>query len=252
LSHIAYHAELITDTLPLTWTELVTDVEGQFVFPAAGPTGATLALQFYFANGGTLVNDAGQLALQAEPLTAALSQFTMAQNNNFLAAADTSLSTVVETWQLFQGNSSALVLTTADQYLALRSTEFAPLFIPVPGPQEPLTPLVDGWAWAITTTDPTRRTLALELLAILTTDNNLGEWSFASRVLPAQEGAFAAWPDDDEYVAFVKMELEAADAFPLNASGDVLTIFQNALLNVTALGVPPSAAAEQAVQTLQP
>ena len=192
----------------------MTDVNGQFVFPGAGMAGASLVLQFYLAGGGSLVNEAGQPALQVEPLTNALTQFSMAQSSDFLLVADNNITSPDEVWQLFQGDVSLLALTTAGQYLTLRSPEFEPEYAPVSGLDGPLTPLLDGWAWAITTTDPTRRALALELMASLTANENLGEWSYASNILPAQRRAFDFWPTDDGYSQFMQAELERADAFP--------------------------------------
>jgi len=46
--------------------------------------------------------------------------------------------------------------------------------------------------------------------------------------------------------------LEQADSFPGGMDSELLTIFQNALLNVISLGMSPQAAAEQAVMALQP
>jgi len=166
--------------------------------------------------------------------------------------ANNSLVTPDETWQLFQSDSSLIALTTAGQFLSLPSGDFEPAYASIPGLEAPLTPLLDGWAWAISTPDPARRSLALELLATLTTDENLGEWSYASNMLPAQRGAFAFWPAEDSYSQFVQTELERADAFPGGMNSELLTIFQNALLNVISLGMSPQAAAEQAVMALQP
>jgi ABC-type glycerol-3-phosphate transport system substrate-binding protein len=252
LPHLAYHSDHITATLPLTWSELITNVEAQFVFPAAGQAGASLLLQFYLASGGEVVNETGQPALQVEPLTNALTQFSRAQGSNFLVGASNSIATPDEAWQLFQGDSSLITLTTVGQFLNLRSVALEPAFAPIPGLEAPLIPLLDGWAWAISTPDPAQRTLALELLATLTTDENLGEWSYASNVLPTQQGAFAFWPVEDSYTQFVQTELEQADALPNTVNGELLMIFQNALLNVISLGMSPQAAAEQAVMALQP
>ena len=252
LPHLAYHTEFVTTTLPLTWEELVTRSQGRFVFPGAGMAGATLVLQFYLASGGSLVNEAGQPSLQIEPLTNALTQFSTAQRNDFLVVADSSLTSGDEVWQLFQGDSSLVALTTAGQYLTLRSSEFEPVFASVPGLDSPLPPLLDGWAWAITTTDPTRRALVLELMASLTANENLGEWSYASHILPAHRGAFDFWPTEDEYSLFMQAELERADAFPGRVDEDMLLIFQNALLNVISLGMTPQTAAEQAILVGQP
>ena len=252
LSHLVYHSELITDTLPVTWTEMVRSGQGQFAFPGSGSMGAVLVLQFYLASGGTLVNDAGQPAIQVEPLTEALSQFSVAQDQDFLPLANNSLSTLADVWQLFQGDSSLLALTTADQFLTLHSAEFQPIYTRIPGLQGPLTPRVDGWAWAISTTDPGRRTLALELVTLLAANENLGEWSYASNVLPSHRGAFEFWPAEDAYGQFVQLELERAEALPVGLNSNMLLVFQNALLNVISLGMTPQMAAEQAVSASQP
>ena len=252
LPHLVYHSELSTARLPSTWAEMVTNVEGKFVFPGAGEAGVTLVLQFYLASGGTLVNEAGQPALQAEPLVNALSQFSLAQSNEFLVLADNTIMTGDDAWQLFQGDSSLLALTMAEQFLTLRSAEFEPIYAPVPGLEAPLVPLLDGWAWVLSTTDPTRRTLALELLASLIANDSLGEWSYASNILPSHQEAFDSWPAGDGYSQFVQAELERADAFPIGVNSDMLLVFQNALLNVISLGMSPQAAAEQAMTGLQP
>jgi ABC-type glycerol-3-phosphate transport system substrate-binding protein len=252
LPHLVYHSQTLTNTLPLTWEEMITNVEAQLTFPAASPLGALLLLQFYMASGGEVVNESEQPALQVGPLTDALMQFSLAQSNNFLVAASNSMATSDEVWRLFQADSSLIALTTAGQFLNLRSTEFEPAFAPVPGLAAPLIPLVDGWAWAISTSEPTRRALAFELLSLLTTDENLGEWSYASNMLPAQRTAFAFWPTEDAYGQFAQAELELADALPGTVNSELLTIFQDALLNVISLGMSPPAAAEQAVMALQP
>src|SRR5690606_25986239 len=62
LHHLAYNSTAITDTVPSTWNAFISlnhTAPSGFVFPAAGPAGGTLLLQFYLAHGGTLADATG-------------------------------------------------------------------------------------------------------------------------------------------------------------------------------------------------
>ncbi|MFQ5436520.1 MAG: hypothetical protein ACE5FD_16780, partial [Anaerolineae bacterium] len=81
LTHLAYK------NLPETpefanWAELIAS-ENSFVFPASGESGGILALQFYLAAKGQLLNEAGQISLETAPLVTALEQLSRGRNNGF-------------------------------------------------------------------------------------------------------------------------------------------------------------------------
>lgn len=251
LPQLAYNSETVTQTIPTSW-ESLTALPNSFVFPANGTPGGLLGLQFYVAAGGTFTNDAGQVALQVEPLATALQQLFIAKSSGFILDQSSNYSTLQESWQLFQTGTADFTLTSSEQYLRQRDDEGRFLVTAVPGLQQPLPPLISGWAWAITTTDPEQRDLVGQLLNSLIADDQLGEWSYASNYLPARQAALAFWPQDDAYVAFARGQLNRAQAMPFSNSSNIMTVLNNAVFDVVTLAKTPQVAAEEAAAALQP
>lgn len=251
LPQLAYNSEAVTTTIPTAWNAL-TALPNSFVFPANGNPGGILGLQLYLDGGGTLTNDAGQVALQVEPLATALQQLFTAKSNGFILDQSSNYSTLQESWQLFQAGTADFTLTSSEQYLRQRDENGLFLVTAVPGYQRPLVPLVSGWAWAVTTNDPAQRELIGDLLKSLIASDQLSEWSYASGYLPAQQTALALWPQEDAYVAFAKEELNRARAMPFSSTSNIMTILNNAVFDVVTLAKTPQIAAEEAAAALQP
>lgn len=255
LRHLVYNPAVITRTLPSTWPGLVEMEEsGTFIYPAAGPVGAAFTLHYYLAAGGTLRNEANQPALQVEPLTAALSQIQQGIAGNLIDPQSGSTATVEQAWQIFRNSTATIVGTNTEYYLRQRATgldgDYA--FAPLPGPDGPLPPLVNGLTWAISTPDPARQALAAELLSWLAASQNLGEWTRQSYLLPARSSALAIWPEQDEYVDFLGERLAAARPFPPEANSSIMLALSEATAQVILQLSSPQAAAEEAVASLTP
>ncbi len=249
LKHVVYNRNVITDTVPNTWGELMArGAEDTLIYPAAGPAGAELTLQFYLAAGGSLTTAGGQPILEAEPLATALTQLNQAVAANFVDPQSGSTVTLEQAWQAFLGGAPNLVETSAGVFLRQRaegtSGDFA--FTPLPGPEGSLAPFVTGWAWTIATADPVRQALAAELIQWLASPQNLGEWSRQSRMLPARPGAFESWPSGDTYVLFLQRQLEAARSFPAGANSALLQALSKATADVILQLASPEAAADEA------
>ncbi len=251
LTHLIWRPETITDTMPLTWGELGQEESKTFAFPAIGNAGAKLLLQFYLAAGGTLINESGNLEIQVEPLTRALTQFKIAQDNGLIVAASNNFSTLDESLQFFQAGSSSMALISAQLYLQQPQEDFQPEVAALPGLLAPLPPLVEGWVWAITTADPVHQLLVAELAESLIHPDEMGAWSLIAETLPSHREAFASWSQSDNYLPFLQTELEGALVMPSNAN-IVLPAFSNALFNVTSSGMLPQLAAEEVALALQP
>ncbi len=249
LSHLVYKQNVITSTVPSTWGEFISDEAGDFIFPAAGQRGAVLLLQFYLAAGGSLSNEAGQTSIDIDTLTFALDQLRQGRNTDFISPNSSNLRTVDETWQFFLGNSPFYGLTTSDQFLQHRPLESPPAFATIPGLENALPPLVDGWIWVVT--DPAQKTLVVDLIATLMADINYSEWSLQSRILPSRRQGFSQWLDEP-YTSFIQQELELAQPFPTAATSALLIAFGDAVFDVISLAQSPQAAAEQVAATLQP
>ena len=251
MPHLAFNTAVYSDTIPLRWDKFIAIPEQTFAFPANGAPGATLLLEFYLAEGGALENEAGQPALEVEPLAAALSQISLGRENEFILAQSGNLGTLPETWRLLEGGGATFVQTSAEQYLQNRNGELAVDFHAIPGPQRSLTPLVRGWAWAISSPEPGKQSMALELMTTLIEAENLAEWSAAAAFLPARRSAYDFWPRRDPYGPFARRELAQARPHPLNPNSKMITVLENALFDVISLNKTSQEAAEAAAAALQ-
>ncbi len=251
LGHLALNNNVITQTLPADWDNLIRS-SARFAFPAAGDSGAFLALQFYLEAGGALSNEAGQPILQLEPLSEALTRINAGRESGFILFQSTNARNLEEAWSIFQNGTASLVLTSVDVYLGRRLTGDVSGVGPVPGPNGPFAPFVNGWVWAVSTPDAARQQLALALLTALTAPEELGAWSLQSNALPARRSALATWSADDPYVSFLAAQLELAQALPEEATGSLLEAMRNAVFDVVSLAQSPRAAAQAAVSAVRP
>lgn len=252
LEHLAYDGTVITTTIPATWDELVNIPGGSFVFPAAGPAGAELLLQFYLAQGGTLTDEEGTIHLETEPLATALSQFFGASATNFIISESTNLNNLDDTWRLYQSNTASIALTQADVMLPPRAQGATSRFSTLPGLTAPFSPLVDSWVWAVSTSDPARQAIAAELISWLGSAFNMGEWSLQSGQVPTRRTAFDEWPAGDDYYAFLRNQAEVAQPLPKEANSTVMNALTAALVSVLNGSDTPAGAAETAADTVSP
>ncbi len=252
LTHLAYQTSVITTTPPLRWNTFAENTSANFVFPAAGPAGARLTLQFYLAGGGTLVNEAGQPALDAPLLTQALQPFEQGRTSNFILLQSSNIALFDDTWEMFQAGTAVYILTDANHFLKNRTPEIQPGYAVIPGLTTPLTPVVNSWVWAISTTDPGQRALAAELITHLIDGDRLGNWSQASQLLPARRQALTVWPRDDAYINFIQLELERAQTNPTIDNDPIMAALGNAIFDVISFAKTAQEAAAEAITTLQP
>ena len=254
LPHLVYAANAITGTVPIAWTAFISDTNHTLVLPADSRDGALFGLEFYLAEGGTLVNEAGQPDLQVEPLARALRQIAL-RPENLLQSRQ--LKTLDEAWQYFQVGRSGFLWVRADYYLGRRAELAAAPGAPelaysrVPGPAGPLTPLTTTWAWAITTADPARQALAVAFIQSLIDAEALAGWAELSQLLPARREAMALLAEGNDYYRFAGQELERARAMPISESSRQLAVIGDAVFQVLTTDASPEAIAEQAVLSLR-
>lgn len=255
LSHLVFDPSVITGTVPTTWTGFISDTNHTLVLPADSREGAMFGLQFYLAEGGALTNEAGQPDLQVEPLTRALEHISL-RRDNLLQSSQ--LKTLDEAWQYHQLGLSEFAWTRAEHYLSQNPlVSGGPAssrnngYMAVPGPEGPLVPLTTSYAWAITTSEPVRQALALELMLTLTEPGNLASWSRLSDTIPATRGANSVLAEQDPYFAFVDAEMERVRELPPEASGKVLDALGQAVYQVLTTDTPPAVLANDAVASLR-
>ncbi len=253
LTHLVYVPSPETNAIPMQWSTFISDTNHTLVLPADSRDGALFGLQFYLAEGGALVNEAGQPDLQPEPLARALRQIAL-RPENLLQSHQ--LKTQDEAWQYYRVGLSGFLWLRSEYYLGRRAeldaTSMPDLaYARVPGPSGALTPLTTTWAWAITTADPARQALAAELIRALTTPENLSDFAERSQLLPAQRPAMALLAEGGDYFRFADGELERARALPISESSRQMAAIGDAVFQVLTTDASPEAIAEQAVLSLR-
>ena len=252
LTHLVYNPGVITETIPLNWTRFISDTDHTLVFPADSRAGAMLGLQFYLAEGGTLTNQSGQLALEAEPLSRALAAIAV-NRNNLLQSHQ--FKTLDESWQYYQLGLSDTIWMLVEHLLGRQAADPSLIerqeFSPVPGPEGALVPLTTSWAWAITTSDPARQAAAADLILYLTTPDNVANWSERSQVMPARRSAMALLADSNPYYRFLDEQSERAQAMPISETSRVLDVIGDAVFQVLTTDSSPASIADQTVAALR-
>ncbi|GMQ77838.1 MAG: hypothetical protein BMS9Abin02_0329 [Anaerolineae bacterium] len=249
--HVAYNSIVLDAPLPETWDELVDMEDASFVFPAGGPDGAELALQFYLASGGQLADDANQPLLEVDPLTAALNYLSRGRNLGAIAPSSQNITTLSQAWEFYSNSIANIVQTEAPILLTERTAGDESTFSPIPGPTDSMYPLIKGWLWAVSTPDPVRQALAIELLSWLASGPNMGEWSSESGQLPSRKSAFDSWPAGDDYTDYLRSQLDFARPFPKGASNTVMSALSEAVFDVISQTKSPRLAAEDAAALLE-
>lgn len=253
LQHLVYDTATITRTLPSTWPALLAaESDIRFIFPAVGQDGAIFTLQLYLDAGGTLRNEAGQLALQPEPLAEALRQIEQSAAAGRILAESAETGTLNQAWQVFQNTTANIVLSNGTTYRQQQNPAGRYAFGRLPGLSQSLPLRPGALLWVVTTPDPVRQALALELLNWLSTPDNLAAWSYAAYNVPARADALTMWPGEDAHSTFLVNNLPDARPFPTAANTTLLAALATATENVAAGVQTSTAAATAAAASLTP
>jgi ABC-type glycerol-3-phosphate transport system substrate-binding protein len=245
--HLVYNTAILTETVPSTW-DVILDSGGPYLFPAAEDAPIDAVLSHYLAAGGTLYDQAGGPRLEIDPLTEVFRFYQSANGQQVIPAAMLQTHSLAESWNAYLSGNALIAHVNAALFLADRADLLNTAVAPIPGPARAAPPLVSGWHWAIATPDASHQRLAAELLNWLMGPENLGVWSYADRWLPATTGALDIWPTDDQYVQFVRDQLQAAVPHPGEAYDQVVQPrLTQAVRDVLLGNSAPAAAAAAAV-----
>lgn len=242
---LVYNTDLYP-VAPVRWSEIVT---GTLVVPGAEAAALTV-LNEYLALGGTLIDEAGRVALEAGRLALALSAWQANQRAGVLPLSTLDYTGPDETWQVFRERRATLAVTTAQWYLAEADrVSTAGAALPPNSIGQPFT-LADGWCWALVDKGDDY-TPAAELLDWLTDPARLTPWTLAAQVLPTRAAVLAGWKDAPAAplaaAVATRAQLLPADQ-TLEQVGPVL---RQALDDVLRSRATPNAAAERAAQELE-
>jgi ABC-type glycerol-3-phosphate transport system substrate-binding protein len=161
-----------------------------FVFTAADPQ-ATFAHALYLDAGGAVRDEQGKPALDALKLEEVLVFFQEATTAGVFPYWLTSLQADDQSWQAFQDGRSDQVVTWVSRYLSSGGEVDA--LAPVPTRNGAPISVGGGWAWALTSPEPSHHPASVQLAEFLTESDFLSGWTEALGFLPARPSALQSW-----------------------------------------------------------
>jgi ABC-type glycerol-3-phosphate transport system substrate-binding protein len=240
LEHAIYNPNKIA-VAPLTWADVYSS-GATYVFPAAGQEGLVndAFLIQYLSTGASLVDEAGNPALDQGALAEVLGFYRQGIERGSILTDVIEFATVEQTWPMFLQAEVVISNISSDLYLSVKTGEATA----VPTRDGQATILSRGHAWALTTRDPSRQFLTTRLLEWLLNPVNMATWSQAAGTLPTRRAALKEM-NRDPYVTFMYSQLETARPYPTSETHVlVYRAMQQAVNAVLREGVSPEIAAE--------
>lgn len=250
LTHFVVNTTQVTETISNDWDTLILSEDVNLSIAFGGPQGGLLVLQLYLASGGTLMNEAGQQTVQPEILVLVLDQLQSAVEENRLNLSTSQSALPEELWDAYFADRTNVILTNSEQY-QIQSDLTDTAVYPVSGAAASLQPIVRGWAWAISTPNSNQQALAVGLLNHLTAVDSVDIWSRSSQILPANPNVLGPRVTESEYFQFIQGELFNAQPMPSQATNEMISLFQNAALQVISGDASPQAAATEVANNFQ-
>jgi ABC-type glycerol-3-phosphate transport system substrate-binding protein len=216
LEHLVYNTAVLSDSVPHTWNRILAS-GGPYVFPAAEEARVDTPLLHYLAAGGRLTDDGGNPRLAIDPLTEVFRFYQRCAADRVIPVATVQTRSLAESFGRYENNNALIAHVNASTYLSERAGLFSTGVAPIPGPNRPGASFVTGWHWAVVTSDPVRRQMAVDLITWLAEADNLGIWSYAGSWLPATQSALLVWPEEDDYLPFAREQLLSGIRWPGDA-----------------------------------
>lgn len=240
-----YHSA--DQTQPRRDWQAVKDAQSALAFPAADPQ-ALFTLAMYQAAGGKLTDEQGRSRLDLGPLQKVLGFYQEAVQLEAMPAWLTQFQTDEQAWEAFRDGRAGALATWLSRFSqeAVEEASFAQLPTPAGLPFS----LASGWAWTLTSPDPQRRQLAVELAEFLTESSFLGDWSEAAGVLPPRPSSLEDWQESASVTTLGPIA-SAAKLYPAtDALASLGPALQEAVIRVLKGEMDPQAAALAAVNRL--
>lgn len=175
---------------PLTDWQKVLEAQSPVGFAAADPQ-ALFTLALYQAVGGLVEDEQGIPVLETDPLVKTLDFYNAAEQVGVMPSWLTQFQTEEQVWEAFRENRVGALVAWMSSYYREGLENVTVSQLPTPD-GKPFT-LAGSWIWALTSPDPNRRELAVQLAEFLTESEFLGRWSEAAGVLPTRPSALVAW-----------------------------------------------------------
>ncbi|HEX9116857.1 MAG TPA: extracellular solute-binding protein [Anaerolineae bacterium] len=232
VEHLAYNRTRVRSA-PSTWSDFAANVPMTYLFPIgnAQPPGANSAdnmsqafVSQYLSAGGTIDPETRQLVLNETSLLRTLTFYDQVRTANVLPAGASDGVTLDDCWNAYADEHVVLADVSAHRYLIARDSLKNSGYAALPGWNGPATPVASGWAFAILTNDPARKSSAAQLITWLLTPERLAAWTQATGWLPALPLVWSRW-GSNAYYDFLQSQLALAVPGPVGL-GDPQTATQ--------------------------
>jgi ABC-type glycerol-3-phosphate transport system substrate-binding protein len=211
LQHAVYRGD---ESPPSAWQTLVSR-QALYLFPAKVARGAnSTLLSHYVALGGKFADQNGEPLLEYEPLLILMSLYDEARSAGSLLDDVLDYAEPTQYWTTFLTSKNTLAQVDSTFFLRQRTLSnpsetaaWQVAALPHISSEKPSLSLVDGWLWALTTTEPERQRRALALIDWLQEPRRFTAFSERANMLPARRAALNAWSAPD-YTAFAAILLD--------------------------------------------
>lgn len=218
-------------------------------FPAADPQGM-LTLLLYLSAGGTIKDNQGRPALQAEVLTKVLKLYVDGAKVGTFSSGLAQYQTDGQAAQAYneQPPQAQWLVSWSSRFLSELPADTVAALLPSLGKQ-PYT-LATGWVWALSEPNPDRRAAAVRLAEYLVDSDFLSQWTAAEGYLPTRPSALAGW-SNQSLKSILSPIVLAAQARPSNDLLSVLgPVLQDATVQVLKKQADPAQVAQAAAERL--
>lgn len=192
IEHLIYSPSLELET-PLT-LETLLDRKDRWWLPLMPPPNqevSDMILAQYLAADGRLVDDSGVPILDQEPLLEVLAFYEQGLAAGVFAPELLNVMHAQEYWQRFTMGEITLAATHTTLYLQDQPPES--LVAPFPMLDESQHVIIEGWVWALTTTNPNQQMGALQFIEYMMSAEALADFTQTLGVLPARRRALRIW-----------------------------------------------------------
>lgn len=253
LEHLVYNTGQMSIP-PSSWPGVLSN-PGPYLFPAGGQAGLVndaFLIQYLSVRGQPAQDLLEGAFLEPDALAAVLQFYQDGVSRGILPTSIADYNTTDDCWHDYMAGRAALTHVSAHLYLTDRSSLQGSAVAPIPAINGPGAPISRGWVLALVTDDPTRQSLAVELMARLMAAETNAAWNQAANYLPTRRAAMAHWDVTDSYTRFAQQQLQLAQPRPaLSNYTQVAAALQEAVEAVLAGTATPEEAAAQAIEEIQ-
>ena len=250
LDHLAYNAGKLT-VPPRSWPGVLSNSE-PYIFPAGGQAGLVnddFLIQYLAVRPWPAEGSADDPFLEADSLTAVLQYYQDGVSRGVFPTDILDYHTTSDCWRDYRAGEATLTHVSAHDYLSDRDQVAGTAMAPIPAINGAGASISRGWTLALIASDPTRQSLAVELMTQLMSPQTNATWNKAAGYLPTRQAALALWDEEDSYTRFASQQLQTAQPHPrLENYTQVAAALQTAVEAVITGAATPEEAAAQAIE----